>query len=60
MIPNAAIDKFHSLLMDDDVWNERLMACALQVAQYYAGPDAALTEQDYELAYELCVRVSVA
>ena len=60
MIPNAAIDKFHSLLMDDDQFNEALMRVALQVAQSYNAPGQPLNEQDMELAMELCVRVSVA
>ena len=60
MVPNAAIDKFHSLLMDDDEFNEAVMRVALQVASYYAGPEAPLTEEDMALAMELCSRVSVA
>ena len=59
MIPNAAIDKFHSLLMDDDQFNEAMMRVALQVAQSYH-PGEALDDNDYELAMDLCTRVSVA
>ena len=60
MVPNAAIDKFHSLLMDDDEFNEAMMRVALQVASYYAGPGEPLTDEDMALAMELCTRVSVA
>ena len=59
-VPNAAIDKFHSILMEDDQFGEACMRVALEVAQYYAGPGATLTEEDYNLAMELCSRVSVA
>ena len=60
MVPNHAIDKFHSLLMDDDQFNEAAMRVALQVAQYYAGPGTALEESDYQLAMELCSKLTVA
>jgi len=60
MIPNAAIDKFHSLLMDDDQFNEAMMRVALQVAQSYNAPGQPLDEQDMKLAMDLCCRVSVA
>lgn len=60
MVPNAAIDKFHSLLMDDDQFNEAVMKVALQVASYYAGPGVPLTDEDYQLAMDLCTKVSVA
>ena len=59
-IPHAAIDRFHSLLMDDDLFNEAMMRCAIEVAQYYAGPGAKLDDEDYQLAQDLCCRVSVA
>ena len=60
MVPFRALDKFHSILMDDDNFNESMMRCALEVAQYYAGPGAPLTEEDYALAQDLCSRVSVS
>ena len=60
MIPNAAIDKFHSLLMDDDEFNEAMMRVALQVAQSYHGPGEEMDEESYQLAMQLCCRVSVA
>jgi len=60
MIPNHAIDSFHSLLMDDDQFNEAMMRVALQVAQSYMGPGEALDEEAYDLAMELCCRISVA
>ncbi len=59
MVPNAAIDKFHSLLIDDDQFNEAMMRVALEVASYYAGGEK-LTDDDMALAMELCTRVSVA
>ena len=59
-VPYSVVDKFHSLLMDDDNFNEALMRVALEVAQYYAGPGVALTDDDYQLAMDLCTRVSVA
>lgn len=60
MIPNSAIDKFHSLLMDDDQFNEAMMRVALQVAQSYNAPGQPLDDQDLQLAMDLCTRVSVA
>jgi len=59
-VPHSAIDKFHSLLMDNDSFNEAMMSVALEVAQYYAGPGVALTDEDYKLAMDLCTRVSVS
>ena len=60
MVPFRAIDKFHSILMDDDNFNEAMMRCALEVVQGYAGPGVPLTDEDYELAMDLCSRVSVS
>ena len=60
MVSHAAIDKFHSLLMDDDQFNEAVMKVALEVAQYYAGPGETLSEEDYQFAMDLCSKVSVA
>ena len=60
MVPNAALDKFHSLLVDDDQFNEAVMKVALEVAQYYAGPGATLDDDDYKLAMDLCNKVSVS
>ena len=60
MLPHAVVDKFHSYLMDDDQFNEALMKVALQTAQYYAGPGVPLTEEDYQLAMDLCTRVGVS
>ena len=59
MVPFSVIDKFHSYLMDDDEFNEAMMRVALQVAQSYS-PGEPLTEEDYELAMDLCTRVSVS
>ena len=60
MIPNHAIDSFHSLLMDDDQFNEAMMRVALQVVQSYMAPGEVMTDEDYDLANELCCRISVA
>ena len=60
MIPHAAIDKFHSILMDDDQFNEAMMRVALQVAESYLGPGEDLDEEGMQLAMDLCCRVSVA
>jgi len=46
--------------MDDDEFNEAMMRVALKVAQSYAGPGVALSEEDYQLAMDLCSRVSVS
>ena len=59
-VPNAAIDRFHSLLMDDDLFNEAMMRVALQVAESYLGPGEDLDEEGMQLAMDLCCRVSVA
>ena len=60
MMPAAALDKFHSLLMEDDDFSEAMHRVALQVAQYYAGPGAKLDDQDYQFAMELVCRVGVS
>ena len=60
MIPNHAIDTFHSLLMDDDMFNEAMMRVALEVVQSYMAPGEVMTDEDYDLANELCCRISVA
>lgn len=59
MVSYHVIDSFHSHLMDDDQFNEALMRVALQVVQSYA-PGEPLTEKDYDLAMELCSRVSIS
>ena len=59
-IPHAALDRFHSLLMEDDEFNEAMMRVALEVVQYYAGPDQVLDDEDYDMAMDLVTRVSVA
>ena len=57
-VPFSVLDTFHSLLMDDDQFNEAMMRVALQTAHLY-NPGEALDEQDYDLAMELCTRISV-
>ena len=62
-VPASALDSFHSLLMDDDQFNEAMMRVALQVAEsaLTAPGMGTYEEQDlYDLAMELCTRVSVA
>ena len=60
MVPNAAIDKFHSMLMDDDEFNEAMMRVALKVAHYYQPGGEPYDEETMALAMELVTRVSVA
>ena len=60
MIPHAVLDTFHSMLMDDDQFNEAMMRVALQVATSYNAPGQEPDQDDYDLAMELCCRVSVA
>ena len=55
-IPYHVIDSLHSILMDDDQFQEALMRVALEVA---SGVTDNLEEQ-MELAMELCNRVSVS
>ena len=59
-VPNHALDTFHALLMDDDQFQKAMMRVALQVAQSYLGAGQPLDVEDYDLAMELCTRVSVA
>ena len=61
-VPASAIDSFHSLLMDDDQFNEAMMRVALDVAQSYCDDAPCETDEEdvYELAMELCCRISVA
>ena len=55
-VPFTAIDNFHTTLMDDDQFNEAMMRVAIQVAE-----QQGLTGEDvYDLANELCCRISVA
>lgn len=58
-IPASALDSFHSLLMDDDQFNEAMMRVALQVAESNT-PGDAHEDDIYDIAMELCCRVSVA
>ncbi len=58
-VPYAVVDRFHSILMDDDNFKEAVMRAAEETVRYYAGGEA-LTEADYELAQDLFTRVSVA
>jgi len=55
-IPYHVIDSLHSILMDDDQFQEALMRVALEVS---SGVTDNLEEQ-MELAMELCTRVSVS
>ena len=59
MVSHSVIERFHSMLMEDDNFNEAMMRVALEVAQYYQG-EGPLDEESMQLAMELCTRVSVA
>ena len=61
-VPASAIDSFHSLLMDDDQFNEAMMRVALDVARdQLEATRLSYDEEDiYELAMQLVCRVSVA
>jgi hypothetical protein len=55
-VPHHVVDQLHSLLMDDDQFQEALMRVALEVA---AGVTDN-TEDQMNLAMELTTRVSVS
>ena len=55
-VPYHVVDSLHSILMDDDQFQEALMRVALEVS---SGVTDNLEEQ-MELAMELCNRVSVS
>jgi|DEB0MinimDraft_10_1074344.scaffolds.fasta_scaffold697722_1 hypothetical protein len=55
-VPHHVVDQLHSLLMDDDQFQEALMRVALEVA---AGVTDN-TEDQMDLAMELTTRVSVS
>ena len=61
-IPASAIDSFHSILMDDDQFNEAMMRVALQVSEEMCKNAPCETDEEdvYDLAMQLCCRVSVA
>ena len=59
MVPNHALDSFISKLMDDDQAQEAIMRVALEVSSQYNSPGEPLDEKGYDLAYELCSRVTV-
>ena len=61
-VPASAIDSFHSILMDDDQFNEAMMRVALEVAQRCCDDAPCETDEEdvYDLAMQLCCRVSVA
>ena len=56
MTPNHVIDQFHSMLLDDDEFNEALQRVALEVASTHVDDE----EDRYDLAMELVTRVSVS
>ena len=66
-VPHSTIDSFHSILMDDDQFNEAAMRVALQVAtdtleaQRLNDPQSgAYDDEDmYDLAMELVTLISV-
>ena len=62
-VSSYVVDSFHSMLMDDDQFNEALMRCALDVARHHlstpGGPE--FDEDDVmDLAAELTTRVTAA
>ena len=59
MVPNSVIEKFQSLLLDDDQFNEAVMRVALEVAQSYLAPGDTLDEEGYSLAYDLAGKVGL-
>ena len=59
MVSHSVLDRFHSVLMEDDQFNDSLMRVALEVAQHYQG-SGSLDEESMQLAMDLCTRVSVA
>ena len=60
MLPNHAIDSFHSLLMDDAQFNDALSRVAMEVVRSYYAPGEALDDNAYDMAMELCTRVTLA
>ena len=63
-VPASLVDSYHSMLMDDDQFNEAAMRVALQVAEDHVGKlrqqdPGGYDEQDvYDLAAELTVRLT--
>ena len=55
-VPYHVVDSLHSILMDDDQFQEALMRVALEVASGVTDD----SEDQLELAMELCTRVSVS
>ena len=58
----SLVDSFHSLLMDDEEFNEALQRVALEVAEASLAEQPFEHDEDdaYDLAMELVCRVSVA
>ena len=64
----SMIDSFHSLLMDDDQFNEAMQRVALKVAEDHLealrlnDPQSGAYDEEtlYDLAMALCCRVTVA
>ena len=55
-VPYHVVDSLHSILMDDDQFQEALMRVALEVASGVTDN----TQEQLDLAMELCNRVSVS
>ena len=60
MLPNAAIDTFHSMLMDDAEFLDALERVAHKVVARYYAPGEQLDDDAYDMAMDLMTRVSVA
>ena len=58
----SLVDSFHSLLMDDEEFNEALQRVALEVAESSLAEQPCEHDEDdaYDLAMKLVCRVSVA
>ena len=68
MIPHSVIDSFHSILMDDDEFNEAVMRVAVDLSKdrlealRLNDPQSGAYSWDdvIDLANELCCRISVS
>ena len=58
-VPYSTIDTFHSILMDDDQFNEAAMRVAMQVATDTLQDKDHDDEDLYDLAMELVTYISV-
>ena len=61
-VPASSLDSFHSLLMEDEQFQEALQRVSFEVAEKaLSDMSCEYDEEDiYDLAMELCCRVSVS